>query len=331
MRLRYPGDEYYPNLLYIDLSYSEKDKVRTGDVAFKVDRVSAEDKNKPFVAIQKVDFGFRSGRLIDVRGFKGKIGPGQTSDKLTLQTTVLWWGENDFSKKDNHDLLFKDQYGYVPINQSSETIVYPFSTIMGSRNTFVLDRSTLKGWIDPKISRGMNLIMTDAKGDVYDKKMPFRIINMYDIDKVQDDESLFFLLETMSNGFGADAGSMGLDDAVVGDGLRFLSTIGIGNSNNSRLFNMVVSPTVDPTVFMAFIGLNAGNMSNDNVTGVYYENNLDSDFDYTPSLFDVMDMQKGKYLDKQKKNNNKNPANGLSKGNRNISFTLGDLGSRDLL
>lgn len=321
--LRYPGDEYYPNLLYIDLSYSEKDKVRTGDVTFKVDRVSAEDKNKPFVAIQKVDFGFRSGRLIDVRGFKGKIGPGQTSDKLTLQTTVLWWGENDFSKKDNHDLLFKDQYGYVPINQSSETIVYPFSTIMGSRNTFVLDRSTLKGWIDPKISRGMNLIMTDAKGDVYDKKMPFRIINMYDIDKVQDDESLFFLLETMSNGFGADAGSMGLDDAVVGDGLRFLSTIGIGNSNNSRLFNMVVSPTVDPTVFMAFIGLNAGNMSNDNVTGVYFENNLDSDFDYTPSLFDVLDMQKGKYLDNQKKILDKNPSNGLSKGNRNISFTLG--------
>ena len=80
--LRYPGDEYYPNLLYIDLSYSEKDKVRTGDVTFKVDRVSAEDKNKPFVAIQKVDFGFASGRLIDVRGFKGKIGPGQTSDKI---------------------------------------------------------------------------------------------------------------------------------------------------------------------------------------------------------------------------------------------------------
>ena len=321
--LRYPDDTYYPNLLCIDLSYNPKEKVRVGDINFKVDRVSEEDKNKPFIAIQKVDFGFASGRLIDVRGFKGKIGPGQTSEKLTLSTTTLWWGENDFSKKDNHNLTFKDQYGFIPKNQSNETIVYPFSTIMGTRNTFVLDRSTLKGWMDPKISRGMNLIMTDAKGDVYDKKMPFRIINMYDIDKVQEDDSLFFLLETMSTGFGADAGSMGLDDAVVGDGLRFLSTIGIGNTSNSKLFNMVVSPTVDPTVFMAFIGVNAGNMSNDNVTGVYYENNLDSDFDYTPSLFDVLDMQKGKYLDNQKKNNNKNPANGLSKGNRNISFTLG--------
>ncbi len=321
--LRYPDDTYYPNLLYIDLSYNPKEKVRVGDINFKVDRVSEEDINKPFIAIQKVDFGFESGRLIDIRGFKGKIGPGQTSEKLTLQTTVLWWGEDDFSKKDNHDLLFKDQYGFIPINQLTETLTYPFSTIMGTRNTFVLDRSTLKGWMNPKVSRGMNLIMTDAQGDVYDKKMPFRIINMYDIDKVQEDDSLFFLLETMSTGFGADAGSMGLGDAVVGDGLSFLSTIGIGNTSNSKLFNMVVSPTIDPTVFMAFIGVNAGNMSNDNVTGVYYENNLDSDFDYTPSLFDVMDMQKGKYLDNQKKNNNKNPANGLSKANRNISFTLG--------
>ena len=34
-------------------------------------------------------------------------------------------------------------------------------------------------------------------------------------------------------------------------------------------------------------------------------------------------MQKGKYLDNQKKILDKNPSNGLSKGNRNISFTLG--------
>lgn len=321
--LRYPGDVNYPNLLYVDLSYNQKDKIRFGDITFNVDRVSDEDKYKPFIAVQNVDFGFDSGRLINVRGFKGKIGPGQTSDKLTLQTTVLWWGEDDFSKKDNHNLTFKDQYGVTPRNQSNETLVYPFSTIMGTRNTFILDRSTFKEWIDPKISRGMNLLLTDAKGDKYDKKMPFRIINMFDVDKVEKDNSLFFLLETMSAGFGADAGSMGLDDAIVGDGLNFLSGLSTGDTSNKSLFNMVVSPTVDPTVFMAFIGVNAGNMADDNVTGVYSENNLDSDFDYTPSLFDVMDMQKGKYLDKQKKINDKNPAKGLSKGNRNISFTLG--------
>ncbi|NLB77309.1 MAG: hypothetical protein GX796_00250, partial [Clostridiaceae bacterium] len=321
--LRYPGDVNYPNLLYVDLSYNQKDKVRHGDITFNVDQVPVEDKNKPFIAVQKVDFGFDSGRLINVRGFKGKIGPGQTSDKLTLQTTVLWWGEDDFSKKDNHNLTFKDQYGVTPRNQSNETLVYPFSTIMGTRNTFILDKSTFKGWVDPKLSRGMNLLMIDAKGDKYDKKMPFRIINMFDVGKVEDDNSLFFLLETMSDGFGAEAGSMGLGDAIVGDGLSFLSSLNTGDTSNKSLFNMVVSPTVDPTVFTAFIGLNAGNMANDNVTGVYSENNLDSDFDYTPSLFDVMDMQKGKYLDKQKKSNAKNPSKGLSKGNRNISFTLG--------
>ena len=134
--------------------------------------------------------------------------------------------------------FFKDQYGYVPINQSRETIVYPFSTIMGSRNTFVLDRSTLKGWIDPKISRGMNLIMTDAK-DVYDKKMPFRIINMYDIDKVQDDESLFFLLETMSNGFGADAGSRDLMTLLSGMACVFLAPL-----------ELVIQTTADCSIWL---------------------------------------------------------------------------------
>ena len=70
-------------------------------------------------------------------------------------------------------------------------------------------------------------------------KMPFRIINMYDIDKVQDDESLFFLLETMSNGFGADAGSMGLDDAVVGMACVFLAPL-----------ELVIQTTADCSIWL---------------------------------------------------------------------------------
>ena len=319
--VRFPGDEYFPRLLNIKAG---NDETRSGNSVVRVEEVPEGEEFKPFIVVQDVDFGFENEKLIDVRKFNGKIGPGQTSDKINLITTMFWWGEDTTNLKDKHSLVFEDQYGVIPALQKNESIFYPFSTIKATRNTFTISEYSLSGWIERKYSRGMKLIINDAEGNQYMKKtMPFRIINMLGTKNVEETDDLSFLLETMSSGFGAEAGSFNIGDALIGEGLSYLSTIGTGDTQDKRLFSMHVSPTLDPTVFTAFIQVNAGNMEDDNVTGVYSDNSLDSDFDYSPSLFDVLDMQEGKYLENQKKKRDENPKNGKSKANRDISFTLG--------
>ncbi len=317
--VRFPGDDYYPQLLSVDGKMDNQDRKNV-----RVRPVPAGEKYKPFITIQDIDYGFESGRTIEVLNYNGKIGPGHTSDNINLNTTVLWWGEDITSGQDKHKLTFKDQFGIIPRGQSNETLIYPFSTIKGTHNTFVLNRNTMNGWLKPKYSRGMSLEMTDSKGNPYmEKTMPFRIINMLDAEEVVESDSLFFFLETMSSSCSADASALNLDDAVIGEGLNYLSQQGIGNTKDKQLFSMVVSPTVDPTVFTAFIQVNAGNMEDDNVTGIYSDNNLDSDLDAIPSMNDISAMQKGEYRENLKKTREKNPANGLSEANRNFSYTLG--------
>ena len=115
---------------------------------------------------------------------------------------------------------------------------------------------------------------------------------------------------------------MNVSDKVIQAGLNFLCKLSIDKEDTAGMFSIVLSPTTDPTVFTAFICLNLGNMSNDNATGIYAEESIDSDLDYTPGLSDIKAMQKGKYLEKSKKKYEENSSK-KKHGNGSVHYTIG--------
>ncbi|MEA4894191.1 MAG: S-layer homology domain-containing protein [Oscillospiraceae bacterium] len=321
--VRFADDDYYPRLLDVHCSTGVEDAIKFGDKTVWVEQVPEDEKYKPYLDSQYVDYGFKSGALMNVKDFTGKIGPGQTSDEAKLLTTVLWWGEDLNSDNSKHSLTLKDEYGITPTGQTSESLVYPFSTIKATRNTFVMSRDTMDGWLESGEDRGMTLYETAVDGSQYKSvTLPFRVTNMFNMQKAEDSSEINSWHDTMSNYFGANAGDLDIDDKVIQAGLNFLCNMGIDSNATAGMFSIKLAPTADPTVFSAFICLNLGNMSNDNATGVYAEDDISSDIDATPSLKDIVAMQNKTYLKDQKKKLAKNIVNGKN-GDGSVAYTLG--------
>ena len=126
--VRFPEDKYYPRLLDINCKTGYEDAIKFGNKTVRVEEVPAGSKYKPFTVTQYVDYGFKSGVLIDVPKFTGKIGPGQTSEEAKLITTVFWWGEDLSVDNTKHSITLRDEYGTIPKGQTSGSLIYPFST-----------------------------------------------------------------------------------------------------------------------------------------------------------------------------------------------------------
>lgn len=325
--VRFPDDKYYPRLLDVHCNTGVEDAIKFGDKTVNVEAVPDGEKDKPFLVSQYVDYGYASGALMNVQNSTGKIGPGQSSDEAKLYTTVLWWGEALKSDNSKHTLTLKDEFGITPAGQTSESLIYPFSTIKATRNTFVMNRKTMDGWLKSGDSRGMTLFETAADGSQYKTvTLPFRVTNMLDIEKAEKSGEITSWYGGISDYFSANSANLlkdiGGGDDLMESGLSFLCKLSIDDKDTAGMFSIKLAPTADPTVFSAFICLNLGNMSNDNVTGIYTENDIDSDIDAEPALTDIIAMQKGTYLKDQKKTLAKNALN-KTNGSGNISYSFG--------
>jgi len=322
--VRFPDDEYYPRLLSINCNVGYEDAIKFGDKTVKVRKVSDENKYKPFVVTQYVDYGFKSNVLMDVMNFTGRIGLGQTTAETVLTTTVFWWGEDINSDNEKHKLTLKDKHGIIPKGQTSSSLIYPFSTIKATRNTFVMNRDTMKGWLESGESRAMFLLMTQADGSPYkDVPLAFSIINMVEVERAENSAEINDYYSKLSDLFKIKATGLDVADNVIEGGLNYLWRMGLDGGVTEDLFAVSLAPTVDPSVFSVMVHLlTIGNMSNDNATGVYAEEDISYDLDYTPSLFDMIDMCKGKYLEKSRKKFKESTAKRLS-GDGSVSFTLG--------
>jgi len=300
--VRFPDDEYYPRLLDVSCKTGYEDAIKFGNKTVRVEEVPAGSKFKPFTVTQNVDYGFKNGVLMDVLKFSGKVGPGQTSEEAKLITTVFWWGEDLSVDNTKHSITLRDEYGTIPKGQTSGSLIYPFSTIKATRNTLVMDKNTMNGWLETGESRGMEMVETDADGNQYKiVTLPFSTINMLETEKAEESNEINSWYNSIGDYFKADAGDMNISDKIIQGGLNVLCRLSIDEKYTDGMFSIALSPTGDPTVFNAFICLNLGNMANDNVTGIYAEDSIDSDLDYTPGLSDIKAMQKGKYLEKSKK------------------------------
>ncbi len=321
--VRFPDDEYYPRLLDVNCRIGYEDAIKFGNKTVRVEEVPAGSKDKPFTVTQYIDYGFKSGARMDVLKFNGKVGPGQTSEEAKLITTVFWWGEDLSIDNTKHSITLRDEYGTVPKGQTSGSVIYPFSTIKATRNTFVMNKNTMNGWLESGERRGMEMVETDVDGNQYKVvTLPFSIINMIGMEKVEESNEINGWYGSISDFFDADAGEMSIGDKVIQAGLDFMCKLSIDKEDTDGMFSIALSPTTDPTVFTAFICLNLGNMSNDNTTGIYAEESIDSDLDYTPGLSDIKAMQKGKYTEKTKKKYKDNSSK-KKHGNGSVHYAIG--------
>lgn len=323
--VRFSDDAYYPRLLDINCSTGTADAIRFGTKAVRVEPVPEGGKGQPFIVTQDMDCGYQNGVTFDVRNDTGSIGPGQSAPDVKLITTVMWWGEDVGSDNSKHRLTLQDAYQITPSGQTSESLVYPFSTIKATRNTFTMDSETMDGWLKSGESRGMTLLETDAEGAQYQTvALPFTVTNMLGVEKVEDSKEINNFYDSIGDNMTADASGLSgeIDDPVISNGVIFLCNMCIDKVDTSEMFNVVLSPTADPTVYSALIYVNLGNMSNDNVTGIYTQNNITDDVDYLPSVMDVVAMEKGNYLSKQKETYQKNRSQKKSSSGK-VSYTFG--------
>lgn len=321
--VRFPDDEYYPRLLDVNCKTGYEDAIKFGNKTVRVEEVPVGSKEKPFTVTQYVDYGFKSGARMDVLKFNGKVGPGQTSEEAKLITTVFWWGEDLSVDNTKHSITLRDEYGTVPKGQTSGSVIYPFSTIKATRNTFVMNKNTMNDWLESGESKGMEMVETDADGNQYKVvTLPFSIINMIGMERVEESNEINGWYDSISDFFKADAGELSITDKVIQAGLQFMCKVSIDKEYTDGMFSIALSPTPDPTVFTAFICLNLGNMANDNATGIYAEESIDSDLDYTPGLSDIKAMQKGKYTEKSKKKYKDNSSK-KKHGDGSVHYSIG--------
>jgi hypothetical protein len=310
--LSFPNDEYYPQIVNLDGNMGSEEVVMSGTGIVSLEMVAEGEKYKPFIAAQTITYETERDRRIDVRKFKGKIGPSDTHDKVILNTTVLWWGDSKDDPSDDRQLYFEDRYGMEFNNQTHTTDEYPFTDMVSSTNTFTLDRATVSEWSEPV--QDLHLVYSHSGSTRYiNQEMTFRAANMLDVPKAIDSDSLVITLQTISANAEAEAGSLSLADEMIGAGLKQLSQQGTGSLG--EFFQMVIAPTADPTVYVALIALNLGGMANeDPQTG--------SELEYTPGFSDAMDIMKKKYITNQKKDFTKNLFS-QSFSEKDFSFVFG--------
>lgn len=314
---RFPGDAYYPQLITVDGNMNQSEVVRLGASVVSLQAASAAEQQKPFVAIQQAQYS--NGNPIDTRAYTGNLGLSKNRTWLDINSQVLWWGQG-LAVPGERELFLQDQYQGVLPNQNSQTFAYPFSSMLLTKHSFHLDQSLFDEWIPAGEGRRLDLIVVDEAGNQYKQlAMPWQIVNMAGTENVVDSDNLVFLLETCKELSPADASALNLNDGFIGKGIGFMQKLSV----ESQLFSMVVRPTADPTVFRALIALNLGNMSNDNVTGVYMDDSLNADFDYMPSVMDVHKMINGKYISGQQTIYDYNKDNKLGQRARNISYEIG--------
>lgn len=287
----FEGDAYYPLLLKQSGNLGTDDLVRSADMVVNLDEA---DGKEPFIARQVYRDNYIGAKEIDVRKYNKKVGPNTNYPDNVLDTTVLWWGMED-ENLSAASLKLTDEYGVIPTGQTYQTFKYPFSTITVTRNTQVLNESTI--WMEQKYSRGITMRLNKDENTLYKTfSAPFRVINMLGTKRVDDDDSgTVSILTTIKDSMTVDGGSMSLGDSFIGAGLGLLES----TSFSSPIFTMQIAATQDPTVYNVLIKAGYSKMGG-GTTGLYMDTDRQEKFTTTPSFDDKQAMLKGEYLQNQK-------------------------------
>lgn len=297
------GNRYYPQFCSLNGNLGEDAWMRTAGQVITLEEVPEGGANKPFVAMQVIDYGLTNGRTIDVRKSTGKAGPTRTYPNATLKTTMFLWGE-DASAARSYQLQMADENGYVPADQTGSVTQYPFSSIPVAENTITLsaDTMTSSGWIADGKDMGIKTRLTKSGSLVQELTMPFRIMDLTRVTPVNEDENVTQMLVTLKNSStvaGANFSSAAGGNAVMKGITNVLGKI--SGPVNSNVFKMIITPSDDPTVFSALIWAGYDNMDLEDVD--YDQNGISFEADYlnqelevgVPGVGDLSSMAQGTY------------------------------------
>lgn len=288
------AEGYYPLLVRVNGNINEEDAIATGERIITleeapVDSETNEVVKEPFAAVQTLYYGENKyGYSDDVKGRKGKLGPGDTYSDLELETLTLWWGQE--KSESGMSLRFEDQFGITPKNQSCQILNYPFTTMPVTIHSWQLNKDTMSGWLDTLEGAGLNMVYTDSQGQQVKREDPgFRIINMLgDGDAADEDTMLRLMRETALKSTSNGEGRIDVANALVSTGIALATTYNIGTDMD--MLTMKIVPTADPTVFRGIFLAGINNMIDDNVTGIDPDTSQKDDLDYMPGFADLKNI-----------------------------------------
>lgn len=295
------NNTYYPLFQMVDGTVSPMQEMRTASGVVVLEKVPQGEANKPFVARQVIDYHLEDGALIDTRYSTGFVGPNYNFQEAVLTTDMLLWGESGDGA--SYSLTMVDENGYSPEAQvPTGAERYPFTSMPVVENTLTLTEETMttSGWIPDGEDVGLKTRLTQDGALVQERTMPFRAIDLTDVKSVEEDKNVTGMVATLvdSSGwteqinFGGNSNS--ILKALVGDLGELTGPV------NTSVFQMLITPSEDPSVFNALIW--AGYDSLD-LKDVEYKNGVAVSANFMtkgletdmPSVGDLQQMANGTY------------------------------------
>lgn len=295
-------NDYLPQLIYANGNLSPKDIIRSAESVVGLTAADADNRNKPLLAAQYLDYGLSGDRLINVAEHTGHIGPNETYTSTRLQTTMLLWGEDNV-QSNAYKLDMTDEFGGRPAAQSSEIITYPFSSMPVVRNTLTLslDSITKSGWIPAGKAYGLRARLLSDDTMVRELPLSFKVVDLTTVPKMTDSSDVKNIAKVLESNSGVPTASKdelsGAGDKMINGALQFLSMIGPVDGSK---YKVIISPSEDNAVFKAFIWAGFNDLDLDDVDysedGVFVDTKLaEGDLSMGPSVGDTVDMAKGTY------------------------------------
>ncbi len=295
-------DAYYPLFQMVDGTVSPMQEMRTASGVVVLEDVPQGEANKPFVARQVIDYHLEDGALIDTRYSTGFVGPNYNFQEAVLTTDMLLWGESGDGA--SYSLTMVDENGYSPEAQvPTGAERYPFTSMPVVENTLTLTKETMttSGWIPDGEDVGLKTRLTQDGALVQERTMPFRAIDLTDVKPVQEDKNVTGMVATLVDSSGWDDQNINFGNG----GSSILNTL-IGDLGelagpvNTSVFQMLITPSEDPSVFNALIW--AGYDSLD-LKDVEYKNGVAVSANFMtkgletdmPSVGDLQQMANGTY------------------------------------
>lgn len=295
------NDTYYPVFQMVSGTVSVQQEMRTASGVVVLETVPEGEANQPFVARQVVDYHLNDGALIDTRHSTGFVGPNYNFKESVLTTTMLLWGET--GETDSYHLTMADENGYVPTAQSDSNSRYPFASMPVVENTLTLNEATMttSGWIPDGKDIGLRTRLTKDNTLVQERTMPFRAIDLTRVTPVNEDTNVTGMLVTMQDASGWDTtsinfgnGGSNILNALVGDLGELAGPV------DTSVFQMLITPSEDPTVFNALIWAGYDSLDLKDVeykdgvavSGNFMTKGVETDM---PSVGDLQEMANGTY------------------------------------
>ena len=295
-------DAYYPLFQMVDGTVSPMQEMRTASGVVVLEDVPQGEANKPFVARQVIDYHLEDGALIDTRYSTGFVGPNYNFQEAVLTTDMLLWGESGDGA--SYSLTMVDENGYSPEAQvPTGAERYPFTSMPVVENTLTLTKETMttSGWIPDGEDVGLKTRLTQDGALVQERTMPFRAIDLTDVKPVQEDKNVTGMVATLVDSSGWDDQNINFGNG----GSSILNTLmgDLGDLTgpvNTSVFQMLITPSEDPSVFNALIW--AGYDSLD-LKDVEYKNGVAVSANFMtkgletdmPSVGDLQQMANGTY------------------------------------